>query len=263
MKKLKTMGAATVALIMASSCGSSRNALQTSALEGDWNIMTVNGQKAEAEKAPYIGMDLQKKRLYGCAGCNRIMGSLQIDSLQAGRLSFAQIGSTRMLCANMETERAVLEALDQVAEYEGTEEELTLTDDKGHALLTLSKRPASTLASLSGQWNIAQVYGQAIDSIEKTDKRPFLEFDADKKTVHGNAGCNIVNGGFTQKEGLPASLEFGQLISTMMAGPGLQYESLFLKTLDEADNFAIVDGKLYLYDDNNVIAVFTPGANEE
>ena len=51
--------------------------------------------------------------------------------------------------------------------------------------------------------------------------------------------------------------------STMMAGPGLQYESLFLKTLDEADNFAIVDGKLYLYDDNNVIAVFTPGANEE
>lgn len=241
MKKLKTMGAATVALIMASSCGSSRNALQTSALEGEWNIMTVNGQKAEAEKTPYIGMDLQKNRLYGCAGCNRIMGSLQIDSLQAGRLSFAQIGSTRMLCANMETERAVLEALDQVAEYKGTEEELTLTDDKGHALLTLSKRPASTLASLNGPWNIAQVYGQAIDSIEKTDKRPFLEFDADKKTVHGNAGCNIVNGGFTQKEGLPASLEFGQLISTMMAGPGMTLERQVLDAMNNVKSFVVKD----------------------
>ena len=62
-KNLKAMGAACAAAILACSCGSSKNALQTSALEGEWNIITVNGQKAEAEKDPYIGMNLQEKRL--------------------------------------------------------------------------------------------------------------------------------------------------------------------------------------------------------
>ena len=79
------------------------------------------------------------------------------------------------------------------------------------------------------------------------------------------ARCAGVNRYFSGKPALEndGDIDFGMMGSTMMAGPGLQYESLFLKTLDEADNFAIVDGKLYLYDDNNVIAVFTPGANEE
>ena len=257
MRKLKTMGAAIATLILASSCNSSKNTLQTGVLEGDWNIMTVNGKKAEAEKAPYIGMDLQKKRLYGCAGCNRIMGSLQVDSLQAGRLSFGQIGSTRMLCADMDTERAILEALNQVAEYEGTEKELTLTDGKGRALLTLSKRPASTLTSLNGSWNIVQVYGQPIDSIEKTDKTPFLEFDADKKTVHGNAGCNIVNGGFTQKEGLSASLEFGQLISTMMAGPGMTVERQVLDAMNNVKSFVVKEDRTAALLDENGEEVLT------
>ena len=37
-KNLKAMGAACAAAILACSCGSSKNALQTSALEGEWNI---------------------------------------------------------------------------------------------------------------------------------------------------------------------------------------------------------------------------------
>lgn len=245
MKKefLKTLGAAFAALIVASSCGSSKNALQTSALEGEWNIITVDGQKPTAEKTPYIGMNLQEKRLYGYTGCNRIMGSLQVDDSKAGKLAFPQVGSTRMLCNDMTTEHAVMAALEKVAGYEGTEQELTLTDGKGHALLTLNKRPEAVLASLNGRWNITEVYGQAVADIEKTEKAPFLEFDADKKTVHGNAGCNIVNGGLMQEEGQPASLTFGQMISTMMAGPGMQLERQVLDALNQVRSFAVVDGQ--------------------
>ena len=50
MKKLNTMGVALLAIVLASSCGSSKNALQTSALEGEWNIITVNGKEATADK---------------------------------------------------------------------------------------------------------------------------------------------------------------------------------------------------------------------
>lgn len=96
---------------------------------------------------------------------------------------------------------------------------------------------------------------------DKPAKDITLTFDENGKV----AGCAGVNRYFSGKPALEndGDIDFGMMGSTMMAGPGLQYESLFLKTLDEADNFAIVDGKLYLYDDNNVIAVFTPGANEE
>ena len=141
MKKLSTMGVALLAIVLASSCGSSKNALQTSALEGEWNIITVNGKEATADKDVFIGLNLKENRVYGCAGCNRIMGAIQVDKDKAGHLSFGQVASTRMLCSDMATERAVLEALENVTGYKGTEQELTLTDGNGNALFTLSKRP--------------------------------------------------------------------------------------------------------------------------
>ena len=42
MKKLSTMGVALLAIVLASSCGSSKNALQTSALEGEWNLSLIH-----------------------------------------------------------------------------------------------------------------------------------------------------------------------------------------------------------------------------
>ena len=120
MKKLSTMGVALLAIVLASSCGSSKNALQTSALEGEWNIITVNGKEATADKDVFIGLNLKENRVYGCAGCNRIMGAIQVDKDKAGHLSFGQVASTRMLCSDMATERAVLEALENVTGYKGT-----------------------------------------------------------------------------------------------------------------------------------------------
>ena len=77
MKKLQAMGAAVCAALFLGSCGSGKTALKPEALNGDWNITTVNGRPATAEKQPFIGLDIQEKRLYGCAGCNRIMGSFE------------------------------------------------------------------------------------------------------------------------------------------------------------------------------------------
>lgn len=169
------------------------------------------------------------------------MGAIQVDKDKAGHLSFGQVASTRMLCSDMATERAVLEALENVTGYKGTEQELTLTDGNGNALFTLSKRPAATLASLNGKWNITKVYDEAVEDIEKTEKTPFLEFNADKKTLHGNAGCNIVNGGIEQEEGKPASLKFDKLLSTMMAGPGMTVEGKVLEAMNKVRSFIVKD----------------------
>ena len=97
MKTISMMTATALAAMLATGCKSSQNIPQISALEGDWNITSVQGKAATAEKDVYIGFDLQKNRMYGCAGCNRIMGTVNADTTKAGQLSFGAVGSTRML----------------------------------------------------------------------------------------------------------------------------------------------------------------------
>lgn len=130
----------------------------------------------------------------------------------------------------------------------------------GCSSLCPNNSKADALKNSAWTLNINSLKG-ADSQWDKPAKDITLTFDENGKV----AGCAGVNRYFSGKPALEndGDIDFGMMGSTMMAGPGLQYESLFLKTLDEADNFAIVDGKLYLYDDNNVIAVFTPGANEE
>ena len=94
MKKLSTMGVALLAIVLASSCGSSKNALQTSALEGEWNIITVNGKEATADKDVFIGLNLKENRVYGCAGCNRIMG---VNFFELQQDPFLQLCDTILL----------------------------------------------------------------------------------------------------------------------------------------------------------------------
>ena len=48
------------------------------------------------------------------AGCNRMTGTFEADSLQPGKISFGQVGATRMMCPDMDTENKVLQALNTV-----------------------------------------------------------------------------------------------------------------------------------------------------
>lgn len=241
MKGINIMTAAFLTAILATSCGSSKSSLQPEALNGEWNIITVNGQQATADKQPYIGMNLQEQRLYGCAGCNRLIGSVIVENNKAGQITFGKVGSTRMLCPDMQTESAVLEALSKVTGYKGTEKAITLIDKKGKELLELSKRPEATLTSLNGRWNIISIYGETPESIEKTEETPFIEFDAQQKKIYGNSGCNIVNGEVLQTKDNPTSLQFDRLISTMKAGLGMTVEGKVLEAIDNIRYFIMKD----------------------
>lgn len=90
------------------------------------------------------------------------------------------------------------------------------------------------LAVLNEEWTISKVYGKAI---EKLDRTPYLVFDAAKNRIHGYAGCNNINGGFTHEKGKAASLKFGQMISTMMAGPGMDTERKVLQALNNVRSY--------------------------
>lgn len=242
------MSAAFMGIIM-TGCKSSKNALDAVALNGDWNITTVNGEVANGEKQPFLSLNIQDKHIYGCAGCNRINGEIEVK--ENGKISFGQIGATRMLCPNMGTERAILLALEEVKGYEGTEQEITLTNEDGKALITLVKRPELSINSLTGRWKISKVNGEAIETLGTVETAPFLEFDAEKKTVHGNAGCNIVNGEVVLDEEVKGSIKFQQLISTMMSGPGMDIEVKVMEAIHHVSSFTMPDEKTVIMTDPN------------
>ena len=223
MKKFFLSIAAVGVLLVMGSCGAGNKTVSVADLSGEWNIVEINGEKVTAESVPYLGLDMDAKRLYGNAGCNRIMGSLEYDSVCPGKIHFGSVAATRMMCPDMETEQKVLAALEKVTACSGDKTSLSLND-------------------------IVSVSGTELGQMENV---PFLAFDVAGKRVHGNAGCNVVNGGFSQEEGNPNSIQFTQMISTMMACPDMETERKVLDALGNVRSFGFdEDGMLVLSDEN-------------
>lgn len=255
MQRIHLFSFMATALLVLTSCKSGKTLVKPSELAGEWNIVTVGGQEPQVSKAAYIGLD--GTRLYGCAGCNRIMGKFMATDDKAGELTFTSVSSTRMLCSQMEGEQAVLQALNQVAGYTGTAQQLVLTDKKGKELMQLEKRPGIDREALAGKWTIREVYGRGVAEIEeKPGKTPYLEFDMKQLSVHGSGGCNIVNGTFECPAGKPGVIRFGQMLSTMMSGPGLTLEREVFTAIDKVRSFVMTDNHtLVLYDENGEAAL--------
>ena len=244
--KKTLISAAAFAAVLLSSCGTASKSVDIS---GEWNVVSVEGKEVTGN--PYIGFDMENGRLYGNAGCNRIMGGVEIDSVNPGHIGLTNIAATRMMCPDMETEQKVLEALNEVAGYKASATGVELTDKDGKVLMSLEKReaPAVSINDINGEWTISKVDGV---EIEVADKTPFLSFNVADNAVHGNGGCNIINGSFSQEEGNASSLKFDQMISTMMAGPGMETEGKVLEAMNKVASFVVnEDGTLSLMDAGN------------
>ena len=78
-----------------------------------------------------------------------------------------------------------------------------------------------------------------------------------EKTLHGTAGCNVINGSFNVDDANPVAISFPQVISTMMACPDMEVESRVLKALNSVQSFGkLAGGGMGFYDaDNNLVMV--------
>ena len=128
----------------AMSCSTSQKALTVDVLAGEWDVVKVDGRVVgsteEGIDPPFIGFDTKDGRVYGSTGCNRLTGILNADAAKQ-TIDFGPIGSTRMMCADMETEQRVLDAIGRTSKFEvdgkGT---LTLTDENGKAVMELKRK---------------------------------------------------------------------------------------------------------------------------
>jgi heat shock protein HslJ len=107
----------------------SANAAQ---LQGTYWKLTALGTNPvnapESQREPHIVLQADSK-VNGSGGCNRMFGSYELNG---EALAFSGVGSTKMACQDaMEIETAFLPALQRVAKYRITGQQLELLDSAG------------------------------------------------------------------------------------------------------------------------------------
>ncbi len=107
-----------------------------------------------------------------------------------------------------------------------------------------------TMEDLAGAWDITVVRGEIMPVESQDHKAPFIVFNLQDQRIHGNSGCNTMNGSYSQKEGQGNSLMLGQLMSTMMACPDMGVERKILDALHEVASFQKADDdEMALFDE--------------
>ncbi|MDE7437352.1 MAG: META domain-containing protein [Muribaculaceae bacterium] len=200
-------------------------------VKGDWAIEQVNGKTAIGEKAPYLKFSPSEKRFYGNNGCNSITGAYTYNPADS-TMNFGNIASTMMMCGKEGiTDYEINAALDATRSYTWTEK----NGDYYLHLLDSSKREVMTLMHqnfdfLNGSWNVTMIDDTPIDNPDVQ-----LVIDVDENKIHGNTGCNILNGAMETDMDAANSISFNSIITTRMAcPPGDKTETEFIVALEEA-----------------------------
>ena len=101
-------------------------------------------------------------------------------------------------------------------------------------------------------WVLESINGESFLMNEKTRNHPTIEIYLKDEKVHGNTGCNTINGKLKVNGN---KISFSQIITTEMACPGdLEYR--FLSALEIVNNYKIENLSLLLYEDKEEKLVF-------
>ncbi len=140
---MKTTAISLAVIALAASCSTGSNTVKYPAPEGEWDIVSAGGSTLDTGKTdekPFLGFDKATHNLYGSAGCNSITGTFKADT-RRHTLNLGSMGTTMMLCADMDTEQRVLESLGKVTAFAyDSEGNLMLLDGKGSTALQLRPR---------------------------------------------------------------------------------------------------------------------------
>lgn len=223
-----------------SSCRSAKEAITLSTINGEWSIIEINGSEvvlAEGQDFPFIAFETATNKVHGNSGCNRFFGTFEAGA-KVGKIELGTLASTRMMCMNMTLENNVMNTLKNVKGYKIVKDKLALTNSRNRPIMVLvPKISANKIADLEGDWKITEIKGNAVPT--DLEKKPFLSFDTKSKRIHGNAGCNMINGAFVTSEENPKAISFPAIAATMMACPDMTIERGVLNALNEVKSFDV------------------------
>ena len=200
-------------------------------LAGDWAIETVLGKKAVGETSPFIKFVPGENRIYGNNGCN-ILNGIYVASNQNKTISFSNLATTMMMCGQSNiTDVEIGEALGLTVRYtieksKDSESVLIFYDAGGKEVMQLMHRD---FHFLDGTWAVIKIDGEDVNIPEMK-----LALDVDEKKMHGNTGCNIINGELETDMDAANSISFSKIGMTRMACPNSGWETRMTMALEEA-----------------------------
>ena len=118
---------------------------------------------------------------------------------------------------------------------------LYLIDGSGQTLMTLRKH---NLNFLEGAWKVKSIDGQRVPSEVGIQ----IVVDLQTNTVHGNAGCNVLNGLVKVNMDVENGISFADVATTRMTCPNIAYESQFLQALGKVATATGNDSRAQLRD---------------
>lgn len=136
MKSVSKLFVALMAAFVMASCADKKG---FDALNGEWDVVSVGEMSVPDSVDAFLGFDVAEQLVYGCTGCNQLTGALPAEVSPEAPL-FAAMGSTRMMCADMTVEDALLPALGEVVDFKVEGDNLYLLDAAGTTTVVLAKR---------------------------------------------------------------------------------------------------------------------------
>ncbi|MDE6329999.1 MAG: META domain-containing protein [Muribaculaceae bacterium] len=211
--------------------------LEEGVVTGDWTIEEVYGEKAVGETTPFLKMVPSEKRVYGNNGCNTINAKYTYNPAEH-QLSFSELASTMRMCATPGITDAIIgEALDKTRTYswdhEGDQYYLYFYDEAGNMIMKLMHQ---NFDFLNGQWHVTAIENEEIDEPEMN-----LVIDVDEGKIHGNTGCNILNGKLDVDMETVNTISFHDIITTRMACPNPENQTRLIVALEDAAHATPID----------------------
>lgn len=215
-------------------------------VKGDWSIQTVFGKDAVGEKAPFLKFVPAQKRVYGSNGCNVINAAYSYNPADS-TLSFDKVASTMMDCAlpgitDAEINRALGETKYYTWNVRGSEYFMQFYNSAHVPVLTLMHQ---NFDFLNGTWRVTSIGKEKIDVPDMK-----LVIDVEEGKLHGNTGCNILNGNMEINMEEANSISFSAISMSHMACPDMNYETSLIVALEEASHAKPVSPSEVLLFDN-------------
>lgn len=103
--------------------------------DGSWLVAGIVGFKGDFKRDPLLSLSSELNQVSGSTGCNRFFGKVITDK---NKLSFQNIGLTKMACDDNGLEVQMLAVLNKTASYKIAENVLLLEDADGNVILKAS-----------------------------------------------------------------------------------------------------------------------------
>ncbi|MBD5232531.1 MAG: META domain-containing protein [Bacteroidales bacterium] len=211
--------------------------LERGELGGDWTIEKVLGKEAKGQETPFLKFDPNEHRVYGSNGCNTVNATYANNAADS-TLTFTNMLTTMRLCPGEGlSETQINQAMNMTARYTWELKDgcyyIQLFDAQMQPLMTLARQDFDFL---NGTWQVTGIDGNAVNNEDMQ-----LVFDVAEMKIHGNTGCNVLNGSIVTDMAERGSISFQGMATTRMMCPNINEETALLVALESATKIHPVD----------------------